>query len=151
MTLIVIGCDPGPCTGLAVLRYPGKPSVFQCDADSARDLFWYLKTEGLGTDGWRADVVLAGEEFRAGRGPGARMSTGKVTRDLITELDALGKWHWRAAGQVKPWSTDRRLEAAGLLKLTEGNTHSRDACRHALYAAVWDGGMPDPLSRKART
>jgi hypothetical protein len=50
---------------------------------------------------------------------------------------------------VKPWATDERLEAAGLLDLTKGMRHARDAARHALFTAVKDGGVPDPLSKHA--
>jgi hypothetical protein len=52
---------------------------------------------------------------------------------------------------VKPWATDERLAAAGLLDPTKGMRHARDAARHALFCAVRDFGLPDPLSAKART
>ena len=57
------------------------------------------------------------------------------------------KLHIRTAGEVKPWATDKRLHTAGLLDLTAGMRHARDAARHALYSAVRDYGLPDPLSR----
>jgi hypothetical protein len=55
----------------------------------------------------------------------------------------------RSAADVKPWATDTRLQAAGLLDLTKGMRHARDAARHALFCAVCDFGLTDPLSRKA--
>ena len=42
------------------------------------------------------------------------------------------------------------MAAAGLLEPTKQLRHARDAARHALFAAVADCGIPDPLSRKAR-
>jgi hypothetical protein len=56
----------------------------------------------------------------------------------------------RAAALVKPWATDRRLTAAGLLDPTAGMGHARDAARHALYAAVHLQLTTDPLSKKTR-
>lgn len=56
----------------------------------------------------------------------------------------------RPAGTVKPWATDRRLEAAGLLKLAGSSPHIRDAGRHLLFSAC-QAGLPDPLSAIART
>jgi hypothetical protein len=50
---------------------------------------------------------------------------------------------------VKPWAVDKRLHAAGLLDMTAGMRHARDAARHALFCAVKDYGLPDPLSSKA--
>jgi hypothetical protein len=51
---------------------------------------------------------------------------------------------------VKPWATDKRLTAAGLLAMTAKMADARDACRHALYTAVHDAGIPDPLSAAGR-
>jgi hypothetical protein len=50
---------------------------------------------------------------------------------------------------VKPWATDTRLAAAGLMEPTTGMRHARDAARHALFAAVKTYGLPDPLSARA--
>ena len=146
MSLIIVGCDPGPVTGIAALRYPGTHSVFQCDAGSALRLVFWLGQHAM-AGGIR--VVLAGEAFQAGRGAGARMKGAEVTRRLIAELDSLGSWHWRAAGLVKPWATDERLQKAGLLELKGAGPHAMDAARHALYAACHDAGVKDPLSRLA--
>jgi hypothetical protein len=69
---------------------------------------------------------------------------------LIAEIGELEEPVFtRAAALVKPWATDKRLHAAGLLDATKGMQHARDASRQALYAAVHMGVTPDPLSRKA--
>ena len=79
---------------------------------------------------------------------------GRVTRELIGVLADLAAGRpqvtviRRPAGLVLPWATNHRLAAAGLMAPTVGMPHARDAARHALYAAVRDGGMPDPLSTR---
>lgn len=102
-------------------------------------------------------VIVAAEQFvvngRAGR---SRTGTGgQIARDLIGALQHLPRelapavvveLHLRAAGAVKPWATDKRLAEAGLLSATQALPHARDAARHALFAAVKTGLMPDPLS-----
>jgi hypothetical protein len=54
----------------------------------------------------------------------------------------------RTAALVKPWATDKRLVAAGLLDITRGLPHARDGARHALFSAHHDSGAPDPLSSR---
>ena len=77
----------------------------------------------------------------------------RITRDLVGQLSALVsegrgvRQIQRSAAEVKPWGTDLRLTKSGLLAITKGMPHARDACRHALFAAV-SAGMPDPLSAK---
>jgi hypothetical protein len=51
----------------------------------------------------------------------------------------------RCAADVKPWATDKRLEAAGMLGHTSDMKHANDAARHALYTAKHDARMEDPL------
>lgn len=146
----VIGVDPGPVTGVCWLPLePGeqRPLVFQCSAAGAFLLAAWLLEANDGP----ARVILAGERFIAGRGPGARGADATVTRQVIADLDSLSpRWHWRSAAEVKPWATDTRLRAAGLLQECRGMPHAADACRHALFAAVREGGLPDPLSQAAR-
>ncbi len=72
---------------------------------------------------------------------------------MVTELSALAadrgvKLAVRHSSAVFPWATDKRLRAAGLYEATTGLVHARAASRHALFAAVHDGGLPDPLSRR---
>lgn len=148
--LVACGADPGPSTGLAVAGWKDGRLAFahaaQCDAGLAPDLLHLLLA--------RFSPRLGGiEAFVSGAHSGRREGT--VTRLLVAELSRIATrdevtLHERAAGHVKPWATDERLRAAGLLALTPGSTHARDACRHLLFAACHDGGLPDPLSRRAR-
>lgn len=154
MTL-VIGVDPGPTTGIVAFEHPGwlLPNgirVVQCSANAAVTLVRTLVAQ-------RWSVLLAVERFVVGRGSMRAGQHGTVTRELIGALQSLYEgldgplgWRARSASEVKPWATDERLAAAGLLDPTKGMGHARDAARHALYAAVRDCGMPDPLSRKAK-
>lgn len=155
----VIGIDPGPLTGMVVLRFDDEQhwrrsvDVVQCSAGVAPALFDAL----LMAHAEPETTTIAIERFvvgnRAARSKSA--SAGKITRSLITELrgraaaaDMRGRWLERSASEVKPWASDERLAAAGLLDATRGMTHARDAARHALFAAVRDAGLPDPLSRE---
>ena len=51
----------------------------------------------------------------------------------------------RKAADIKPWATNKRLEAAGLLGQITSMRHANDAGRHALYTASHDLYMEDPL------
>jgi hypothetical protein len=155
--LHVIGVDPGPVPGFVVLDYTDglltSSDVVQCTAAVAPSIFG-----GIVEDLAEERTVVGLERFVV-RGRSGRSSTSKAgeqTRDLIGRLVQVAgshidpvDWHSRAAGEVKPWATDERLEAAGLLDLTKGMRHARDAARHALFTAVRDGGVPDPLSKHA--
>lgn len=154
MIRTVLGADPGETTGLARLDLDGyrEPKLVQ------------VTTPGLVTSHLEAllgaqapdEVLFAIEQFVVGYRSG-RSSTpkaGRTTRDLI---GALQLWALergirvvlRSASEVKPWSTDIRLRAAGLY--LRGAPHARDAARHALHSAVRDAGFPDPLSSRARS
>lgn len=156
--LTVIGVDPGVTTGVAVFEYGkdlGKQPIvplYQADAVGTPWLLEQLVKEHTlnGTIRYHA-VVIAVESYVAGRhGKG---SEGTVTREFVALCDLLAsrynaKLVRRNAGTVKPWATDARLHRHALFA-TEGMRHARDAARHALFAAVHDFGVPDPLSRKA--
>lgn len=151
----VIGADPGGTTGLVRFDLDGfrKPVLTQvCDPLMVLPVV----TDLLGAQD-PAEVLLAVEQFVVGM-RAARSSTpkgGQTARELI---GALAGWAIdgrgirvviRKAAEVKPWATDRRLTAAGLY--LRGAPHARDAARHALYAAVRDCGLPDPLSSRHRS
>jgi hypothetical protein len=157
VSLHVIGVDPGPVPGFVMLDYTdglltGK-DVVQCSAQVAPLIFGEIVRDLAG------EFPIVGLERFVVRGRSGRSSTSKAgeqTRDLIGRLVQVTaglvpdkNWHARAAGEVKPWATEERLEAAGLLDLTKGMRHARDAARHALFTAVRDGGVPDPLSKHA--
>lgn len=150
---LVIGVDPGVTAGIVALPYVSgnalTPMVVQCDHASAR-----FFVEAI-TNAHSPEYVvrLAVEAFvvgtRATRSTHAQ--AGKITRALIAQLTGLfdTALSWPAA-TVKPWATDHRLYAAGLIVPTAGMNHARDAARHALYAAVHQGLTVDPLSAKAQ-
>lgn len=153
--ITVIGADPGETTGLAVLHLTAAAgstrlciahrSVISCDADSAYGLAMHLIEENEGP----SSVILAGEKFVPGRGPGARGDGAAAARRVTGDLSDLGPWRWRSASEVKGWATDQRLAAAGLLKMSAKMPDGRDGARHALFAACHDAGLDDPLSRRA--
>lgn len=159
---VVIGVDPGPIPGVVVLRLgpPLETSVFQCDADSVlwliRSLFAHAPYVG--------HHVLAVERFVVGP-RASRLSTasaGRKTRDMVGAIVELGENQRdlvgrplvrvvaRSASEVMPWASDARLSRLGLYTATKGMQHARAAARHALYAAVKDAGLPDPLSAHSR-
>lgn len=151
-----IGCDPGPTCGLALAYWDEDkwvfPAAYQCDADSAPALLeWLVELNKY------VPVQVQVEEFRAGTGPGARGRHATVTRtlvDLLTvvlESSSTAIYKVRPAASVKPWATDKRLAAAGLLDVCHGMPHAADAMRHLLFTACHDGGVPDPLSKAGYT
>lgn len=150
----IIGVDPGETTGIALLQ-AGRIEVVQCSPGAVLSIVGALSKNATE---WTAGLVIAVERFvvstRAGRS--ASPKAGATTRALITALtDAhdpqIGvRVLLRSASEVKPWATDARLKAAGLIDVCKGMPHARDGARHALFAAVHDCGIPDPLSKRAR-
>ena len=155
--ICAIGIDPGPVPGffLALWR-PGEKTAalalaWQCPADEAPALLEdILDVQG--------DIITCGqiEEFRTGRGAGARGRNADRTRGSLGELDEVAAEHGlrlaiRHSSQVMPWASDKRLQEAGLYAVTRGKQHARAASRHCLYCAVADGGLPDPLSKKGQS
>jgi hypothetical protein len=154
--MYVIGIDPGPLPGIVRLRVLREEPVRIIGAAALQVTPNVLGQVLDGLDGGMIQA-LAYERFVVGR-RAARSATpaaGAATRDMIGRLEAWaeahcdGRVHSRAAADVKPWAVDKRLHAAGLLDLTAGMRHARDAARHALFCAVKDYGLPDPLSSKA--
>lgn len=140
--LRVIGVDPGPTPGVVVLDLEDgrlvEVGALQCSAS-----LLYTVVATFNPD---HQAVVAVERFVV-RG---RASTAQqTTLDQVANLTRLyPRMAVRSASQVKPWATDARLDAAGLSAATKGMRHARDAARHALYAAVKNGGLPDPLSKE---
>jgi hypothetical protein len=149
MTPLIVGVDPGQTTGIALFDPDWATWDFiQCSPGS---VLWIVE-EGI-TRGAR---LIAIERFVVGprSARSASAKAGQLTRDLIGALSALGEAtpsnlqvKLRPAAEVKPWATDKRLLAAGTPALI-GMRHAADAARHALFAAVKDCGIPDPLSNR---
>lgn len=157
-TAVVIGIDPGPTPGLVELVYAGEKLidvyVLQCDHRLAAGSLVRLLTEHP-----NVNTYVGIEQFVIGRRSGRSTSAkaGAITRSLIGDLqaqaladDQVQLVRLRSASVVKTWATDVRLAKAGLIAATVGMTHARDAARHALFTAVQDAGVPDPLSRRTR-
>lgn len=150
----VVGIDPGPTPGVVGLNL--TLTIVNADVVQCRDKTLVPVLNGL-WDWYGSEMRLYVEQFVIGpRSARSRTpSGGKATRDLINEITRWAGQHavrvptLRQASEVKAWATDARLEAARLLELTKGMPHARDAARHALFAAVKDHGLPDPLSKRA--
>jgi hypothetical protein len=159
----IVGVDPGPTTGLCFLDY----RVSTEHQNSELVTVTLLQTPALTADAlleamlarWYspANETITGryaavEKFVTGRSAGTRGPDADVTRQLVMELtERLQLYAYpvkiRPAAEVKPWATGKRLEHAGIT--CSGATamrHSLDAARHALFAAVKDAGMKDPLA-----
>lgn len=156
----VFGIDPGPTTGLCVLRWDwsrdGRPINFDAHVAQCNHAFAPAFVRYAAHDhGAYTYLHYAIERFVIGRGSMRARRAGAITVDLVGELKSMvldfeppEHVHEQTAAQVKPWATDERLKAAGLLDITNGMRHARDAARHALFAAVKHCKLPDPLSLK---
>jgi hypothetical protein len=156
MTIInIIGVDPGPTTGIAILHWSpaardgDKPGViwrgYQCDADSASGLLvMMLNLE----DVWHAGEV---EHFVHGNLPNSP-ATVRLENELAdVALACEVRLARRPMAAVKPWATDKRMTASGAWTAIPAKmVDARAAARHALFCAVHDGKLPDPLSRKGK-
>lgn len=161
-TSTFIGIDPGPVPGIVELhvidRVLADVYVIQCTDKLAPSLL-RSRLDLLRSTEWGKRVTVQIEQFIVGR-RAARSSTasaGTATRNLISQLQDVVTTrytplyvgvHLRPAAAVKPWASDQRLDVAGLSAETKGMRHARDAARHALYVAVHEGGLPDPLSKE---
>lgn len=153
----VIGVDPGPIPGIVVLDIVRPTAaapwvdgieVGQCTPGLAIELVHTI----CASTPHGVELLVQVERF---------VTTGRATRDQAITRDMVGalkSWTQttsaayveRPAVAVKPWASDARLERAGLAVATKGMRHARDAARHALFCAVHDAGLPDPLSKEYR-
>lgn len=153
--VLAIGNDPGPKAGLAGLLYSdGRRiglKIAQVSPSLLTDVLGVLIDWGVEV---KAEVYVGVERFvHSNKGGGG--AAGKLTREqvgAVLEYCASRRVYCseRSAVTVKAWATDKRLEKVQLLPATTGMPHARDAARHALFTAVHDGAVPDPLSRRAR-
>jgi hypothetical protein len=150
----VIGCDPGPTTGIALHDWAdGRLSVWtvlQVDGDSAQDVLEAILIQRQRRIGdYIAKRYAQVEPFVTGQSAGTRGPKADYTRQEAFKLvEQLELWGYavqlRKAADVKTWASDKRLKAAGVLRPPE-NRHGNDASRHAIFCATRDGKMPDPL------
>jgi len=157
--LTVIGCDPGPTTGICALHYRAGALVRHGFAQVSHnwvEMVLDTLTDDAASTLTPGDLIIAVERFVVGP-RAARSSTpaaGQITRRLIETIASTYTGRdgipvvQRSAAEVKPWASNSRLDAAGLLSSLAGMPHARDAARQAIYCAVHDRGVPDPLSRR---
>lgn len=153
--ILAIGNDPGPKAGLVGLLYAdGRRvglKVAQVSPNLLTDVLGVLIDWGVEV---KAEVYVGVERFvHSNKGGGG--AAGKLTREqvgAVLEYCAFRRVYCseRSAVTVKAWATDKRLEKVQLIRPTAGMPHARDGARHALYTAVHDGNIPDPLSRRAQ-
>ena len=140
----VIGIDPGPVPGIVALDIEAgrlrQHHVVQCTAQTLE-----LVVDALHETAPGSFVVEVAIERFVARG---RASTEqRLTAEQVTTVaQRYACVIARSASQVKPWATDTRLAAAGLLEAARGMRHARDAARQALFQAVTARHLTDPLS-----
>lgn len=173
LSRVMIGVDPGPTTGITAFglvpyhkndgyKNPlrilgGGHYFFQCNAAAVPSILTML------IEGFRGIpiTVVCEAWVPSPKLSAATAKVGAVTQDVImTVARGVGSYnetrgigtpvvHYveRRACDVKPWATDERLGAAGLLAPTKDGAmrHARDAGRHALFSAHTDHGLGDPL------
>lgn len=168
MIISVVGLDPGPTTGMAFLDYHQLPGglwspvpealLLQAEGNAA-----VLVLEAMLKGRYGPDRPVAGrfgsvERFVTGRSAGTGSRASDPTRQLVMMLtECLQLYGYaaklRSAADVKPWASDKRLIRAGIATAGSG-IHGKlrdgyDGGRHALFCAVQDARMPDPLARTA--
>lgn len=146
----ILGIDPGGTTGWALLSITseGRRHLTRWRHGQSTGSLTDLLLDNVGRM-IRRDDLVAVEDFVIGsRAVRASTEAALVRYVIDTAADqcrqAGARFVLRPAGRVKPWATDDRLKACD--GYCVGMRHSTDAARHALYAAVKAGLLPDPLS-----
>jgi hypothetical protein len=160
-SVVTLGIDTGSGTaGFQLGAWRRDPDGFerkaaftrawQVDAGGAASLLLML----LGVFG--DDLTAAGIEMFVASRKGLKGTSPEQIRRQQHELEAILAdcgipCQARTASMVKNWATDERLARAGVLDITNPAAmkhHARDGGRHMTFAATWDCGLPDPLSRR---
>lgn len=154
----VIGADPGQSAGLSFIDYADRKIVgsmqLQVDGKSAHVVLEAVLARYYSN----TDVVVRRlaqvEAFITGQSAGTKGQPAEETRQQAFKLaEVLQLWGYSVQMRKKAdifkkdgtgWASDKRLKAADLLRPPE-NRHANDGSRHALYCAVHDAFMPDPL------
>lgn len=159
MTDSCIGGDPGPATGLCLLDYEngrliGRMLLQAVAADAPLVLRELLIARQHMPPGKR---VASLEKFVDGRSAGSTGKPAAVTRQLVMELAEVCQMFGyrteiRPAADVKPWASDRRLKAAGVVTgaMHGDMNHAYDAARHCLYGARAAGVITDPMRTRTK-
>jgi hypothetical protein len=150
----VIGVDPGQACGIAFVDYMGDQiagrTMLQVDHASALIVLEAMLLAHY-SDPERVPERWAGvEAFITGNSAGTKGKPAELTRQLVMRFGELLQMYGyrvkvRPAASVKPWATNRVLEAAGILQEATGMRHANDGGRQALFTARWDAGKPSPL------
>lgn len=144
MAAYYMGVDPGPSTGIALLNIDFDLGynweVFQCYGTSAT---WLL--DKIYQD--YKPRAVAVEEFIPSNRAGTTGKDAQLTRAIADYAvsDSPSYVVARRAVDVKKWASDKRMKLSGF-PTGEKFKDARDAGRHALYCAVWDGKERDPLA-----
>ena len=156
--ITVLGIDPGDTAGFLLAGWvPGGrraafARAFQCDGASAPGLCEMILAAGPRPGA----VQIEAFDDR----PGVRGLHGTRPPAIRAQIDAMAvrfreagvPVFTRRAADVLPWinAGDERLARAGLLDAVSPATmrHARSAAWHALFCAVRNCGVPDPLSRR---
>lgn len=158
------GTYPQKPTTVTMLSTPARSATRVLEAMIRTDLAEFQGLAGNSRAGYdpekdRPVLRASVEKFITGRSAGTKGANADVTRQLVFELTECCQIagflvKLRSAADVKPWASDKRLLASGIALPGDG-VHGKardgyDASRHALYGAVWDAKMTDPLiTRKA--
>lgn len=145
----IIGIDPGPIVGACLLRLP-PPGGRDWHAEIAQITpsgLWALIAgwiEAYPINAVAAERFVVGHRAARVNDPGASQAARDVLGGLQLAVPHSVHRIQRSAAEIKPWATDARLDAAGLLAPTKGMRHARDAARHALFSACRDFGARIP-------
>lgn len=155
--VVVLGNDTGDTTGFLLGAW-GRESgralaawAFSCNIEAAPGLLAML----LRAFPLRINA-FAGEAFDNRQTSTKLKNTNPTairqcidTLCLMARDGGIPRIELRTPGNVKPWtSVPDRMARAGLAKPTSKMIDAFDAGRHALFCAVHDFGVRDPLSRR---
>jgi hypothetical protein len=159
--IVTLGIDTGDTAGFGLggwlpgVRKARLARAYQCDRASAGGLLVMLILELKRQDG----LALTAAEIEAfddrPRSRGLHGTSPSAIRRQADELAGILAAHrvpvyTRTAGVMKPWARSTgRLAAAGLDGPVSASAmgHAADGMGHALFTAVHDCGLPDPLAR----
>lgn len=156
-----VGIDPGVTSGIAWGTFsrfvgtglaPGNRiwdlHAASCDPEA---MLYILRTVLADFSNEDTPVMVFAEKFIESSKRAGKQSDHDTPRQYLAFAQSIAKvvfcvpFTTRAAGVVKPWATDKRLEAVGF-PLAPKLKDAKDAGRHLLYGAVLSGRAEDPLA-----